>query len=589
MPSLGLPRSLSLDGTSHKKQKKKNQSTAQGYSTSLSLDRYLTNEGHRIVASYLRVKQTQGHVQKGYFHHITDRDLDDLIRSCKGGSDARTFETLDYENLALSQRDCKMLAKILKSEDITVKTLRLTRNHLAGTPLKVLLKALRKNSSVRILDLSSNRLTEVEAKWLGKLIKKNNTIKELYVAFNNIGGDGAKHISRALEQNTTIERLSLESNRLEVQGGRHVAGMLKVNRSIRYIHLGKNNLQLDGIREISETLKVNSSLVSLSLDVNNITPEGAELVSNALKVNRTLTHLYLPRNNIGDQGCKHLSKALLSNTTMTYLDLEFNNIGTNGNVEGMQVMGRLLENHVVPRAINLTNNNVGDEGCAALFSGFHKNKTLESIILSHCNIGPDGIRAMSRELKENEGLQNLSLHKNSDVGADGHLELARALEKNTSIKGVQLDYNFVEWESVGNSIHQSLTRNHFLQREKYSVACIIEAAARIMLNSSVKQQLPTYSGNRIPSTHSPQRRKLGFTTLPFEIQEQILFSLDVNHVLTHHQLLGIIKWSMTRSTLGKSMKEFLTETLSAYYPLTIDVRLWPTEATDAYSSAMERF
>ncbi|CAG8626503.1 1924_t:CDS:1, partial [Acaulospora morrowiae] len=71
--------------------------------------------------------------------------------------------------------------------------------------------------------------------------------------------------------------------------------------------------------------------------------------------------------------------------------------------------------------------------------------------------------------------------------------------------------------------------------------------------------------------------------------EQILFAIDSNHVLTNLQLIAIIKWAMKRSTLGKSMKEFLTETLSTYYPLTNDVRLWPTEATDVGCSAMERF
>ncbi|CAG8478685.1 7263_t:CDS:1 [Acaulospora colombiana] len=596
--SINLPRSQSLEITfTHKKQKKNNNSTAQSYGAPLQLDRYLTNEGHRIVASYLRQKQTQGYVQKGYFHKINEKDLDDLIKSCEGVA-TRTFETLNYEDLHLSHRECKLLARFLKSENVVVRTLMLRKNHLAGTPLKVLLKALRKNSTVRILDLSSNLLTDVEAKWVAKLLKKNSTIKELYLASNRIGSDGAKHLAKALEENTTVERLSLESNRLSEKGGGYIADMLKINNTIKYIHLGSNNLQLAGIKEISEALKVNSSLVSLSLDVNNIAPEGTNFVSEALKVNKTLTHLYLPRNNIGDQGLKNLSKALLSNTTIAYLDLEFNNIGINGDTEGMEVMGKLLENHIVPRALNLTNNHLGDEGCSALFSGFHKNKTLESLILSHCNIGLDGTRAIGKALRDNVGLQNLSLHMNSDVGADGHLELAQALEKNTSIKGIQLDYNFAEWESVGNSIHQSLTRNHFLQREKYSVACRIEVAARIMLNSNVKQQLPTYSRNsktikksgrpgKPPTSTSPQ--KLTFTKLPFEIQEQILFSIDENHVLTHLQLIEIIKWSMKRSTLGKSMKEFLTKTFSAYYPLTSDVKLWPTEATDFGGTSTERF
>ncbi|CAG8478051.1 9702_t:CDS:2, partial [Racocetra fulgida] len=216
-------------------------------------------------------------------------------------------------------------------------------------------------------------------------------------------------------------------------------------------------------------------------------------------------------------------------------------------------------------------------GCEALFVGFHKNKTLESMVLSYCGIGLEGINAIAEALRLNQSLQNLSLYKNSNIGADGHLVLAKALEQNTNLKRVQLDYNFEDWGAVGNLIQGYLTRNILLQQEKYKVACRILKAARIMLNTSA--YCTTTINNSIP---------LAISRL----------SLDTNQVLTQHQAIIILNWSVRKDTLGKSMEEFLTRTFGAYYPLTNDAtnelvtlvpETTPEELKTAADTAAEAF
>lgn len=626
--SLGLPRTLSLQETFHKKRKGSWANRLQSVTT-IPMDKYLTNEGHQLVSSYLRLTQIQNHIIKGTLHKITEKDVDDLIKSYEGVA-TPVFETLSYLDLNLSYNECKILSKLLKADKITnVRNLRLGRNHLFGSSVKVILDSLQKNTTVEILDLSCNHLTDNEAKYLGKLLKKNNNIKQVYLAFNRISSDGAKSISKALMINNSVERLSLESNQLNAIGGKHIADMLKVNNNLKYIHLGSNNLQIEGIRDISDSLKSNISLTSLSLDINNMTAEGAKYLAESLEINQTLTHLYIPRNNIEDDGLKYISHSLLKNSVLIYIDLEFNSIGTNENIEGPKALGELLENHNIPRAINLSQNSIGDEGCKEIFKGFHKNISLESIILSQCSIGLDGIEAIAESLRLNIGLQNISLNKNSNMGVDGHLMLANALEFNTSLKGVQLDYNFAEWESISNSIQKSLTRNHLLQKEKYNTACNILTASRILLNPILQQQLPISSCSTSPLSSpitspmmspmmsplmnttflapltsplispppSPKRQSIKqskkskkkiFTKLPFEIQEHIISYLDTKNVLTGDQILDIVNYAMKKSTLGSTKEQFLTKALTAYYPLTSDIRLWPTESTDREFSSSDR-
>ncbi|CAG8540026.1 2531_t:CDS:1 [Ambispora leptoticha] len=573
MSSLGLPKSFSSSSSSSVGKKIYKKSIG-------GLDRYLTNEGHRMVVSYLRNTQTQNIIISGQLHKLEESDIDELIKSYKG-TPTPVFRTLNYNHLHLAAREMKNLSKLLKADKITnIHTLSLKKNHLSGSPLKIFFKALQKNSTVTKLDLSFNCVGDHEAKWLAKVLQKNQTLREIYLTSNKIEAQGAKLLAKALE-NSLLERFSIEQNRIGSQGAIAFAEMLKTNKNLRYIHFGANNLGIEGTSAISEALKVNQTLVSLSLDANNIGKDGARLIGDALAMNKTLTHLYLGRNNIQDEGLQHICRGLSnSNSAIIYLDLEFNGIGgegTNNNTAtlGGESLAELLDskNGKVPRAINLNNNPFGDEGCEQLSRGFYKNTTLESIILSRCNIGLRGITAISESLIANRGLQNLTLDNNNAIGADGHAVLASALEKNTTIKGVQLDYNFEDWERAGNSIQASLTRNHFLQQEKYAVASRILVAARILFHSFPPKKLSSSS-----LIH------LEFHAIPFEIRENIVFALDENSVLTYSQKISIVDFAKRKDTLGTSRESFLSQTFRVYYPLSSAVRLWPTEVSDFNSS-----
>ncbi|CAH1763757.1 4317_t:CDS:2 [Entrophospora sp. SA101] len=557
--TLTLPSSL-LPSNNHSRK----HSIAQSYGAPITLDRYLTNEGHRLVVSYLRLTQIQKDIQQGHLHKLTEKDIDSLLKSYKGVT-TNVYETLNYQELNLSFPECKLLAMLLKFDNLlNIRHLKLSKNNLKGSSLKLILESLHNHSTVITLDLSFNNLTDSDAKNLAKLIKNNDKIKELYVSYNNIKSEGAKHIAKALKANKSIERFGIESNSLGAVGGKYIGDMLKDNNTLKYLHIGTNNLQLAGIKYICESLIINKSIVSLSLDSNNFLSAGANELAEALKANKNLTHLYISRNNISNEGLNYICEALLQNTTLIYLDLEFNNIG----------LGLSNENHIVPKAINLTSNPIGNKGCRLIFSGIHKNKTLESLLLSSCSIGPDGAKIINESLKSNNGLQNLSLHKNLQLGVDGHLLIADALNENTSLKGLQLDYNFDEWESVGNMIQQCLTRNHFLQQEKYNSACRILKASRIILNT--KQN----NNHQSSELMARKKKKNKLSQLPIEIKELIIAFLDSKNVLSELQIISIIKWSVRKDTLGSTMEDFLTKTLSAYYPLTSDVQLWPTEVIE---------
>src|SRR5688572_3637060 len=134
--NLGLPRSKSLNDTTnttsshfisissspsisklysrllHSKNSSKKPSIAQSYNAPIALDRYLTNEGHRLVVSHLRISKIQTDIKKGRLHNLTEKDIDDFLKSYNGVA-TNSYETLNYQGLKLSLPECKLLAILL--------------------------------------------------------------------------------------------------------------------------------------------------------------------------------------------------------------------------------------------------------------------------------------------------------------------------------------------------------------------------------------------------------------------------------------------------------------------------------------------
>ncbi|CAG8471790.1 11259_t:CDS:1 [Paraglomus occultum] len=556
MTTLKLPLTRSLPTSSH--------------SVPISLDKYLTREGHHLVVTYLKFNKVQKDIQEGKLNNLEEKDIDDLLGSYKGGP-SHCFNNLNYDNLNLTRNELKVLAKILKADKLSnVRTLRICRNNLHGGILKTIIDVLSNNNTVEVLDLSFNAIRDADAKDFSRLLKKNKVLREIAIGHNRITAKGAQSIAKALKVNNSLVRLNIEANRLDIAGAAAIADIVAYNNSLKFLHIGGNNIQAGGMAAISEALKSNKILCSLSLDCNNIGSEGAFHLGEALKANSTLTHLYVSRNDIGNDGLQYLSIAMLSNRSLIYVDLELNCIGKNGNMNGVKALADLFDRHTVPRAINLKFNPIGDIGCQSLASGLYRNMTLESIILSSCDIGLQGIRALCDSLKENKGLQNISLSRNWVMGADGHQAVAEALEENTMLKRVQLDYDFEEWERISESIDKSLLRNHFLQAEKYSTACRLLVLSRLVIHATGKLR------------EQKSHRVTEFLDLPFELKRNIMYALDTTNVLTNDNCKKILRLGSRRDNFNISKEGFLKAVFDVYYPNNAGTPLWPTGAFDTF-------
>src|SRR6185312_3108883 len=244
--------------------------TTSSYSAPISIDKYLTREGHHLVVNYLKFNQVQKDIQQGKLNNLEERDIDDLLGSYKGVP-TRCFNSLNYDNLSLTRTELKLLAKLLKADKISnVRILRICRNNLHGGVLKTVINALSNNKTVEVLDLSFNAIGDADAKDFSRLLKKNKVIREVAIGHNRITAKGAQSIAKAWKANNSLVRLNIEANSLGTAGATAIADIIAYNKSLKFLHIGGNNIQAGGMAVISEALKDNKRLCSLSLDCNNL-------------------------------------------------------------------------------------------------------------------------------------------------------------------------------------------------------------------------------------------------------------------------------------------------------------------------------
>src|SRR3989338_6644607 len=92
----------------------------------------------------------------------------------------------------------------------------------------------------------------------------------------------------------------------------------------------------------------------------------------------TLTSLNLSSNQLGDEGAGRLAEALAFNSTLTNLNLKSNNVGD----KGASRLAEALATNSSLTSLNLMNNWVGDEGAGRLAEALAINSALTTLNLS---------------------------------------------------------------------------------------------------------------------------------------------------------------------------------------------------------------
>jgi Leucine Rich repeat len=186
----------------------------------------------------------------------------------------------------------------------------------------------------------------------------------------------------------------------------------------------------------------------------------------ALKVNMSLTGLDLSNNNVGDEGAAVLLKALMGyNTTLTTLDLYLNTIS--------RTIWSTIKAFVA----------ANESGTRLLHAG-------GKLDLSSKRIDNVQAKRVAMELADNTNVTTLLLNQNK-IHCQGCLDIAHALNKNRVLTSVELDYNSIGrygcWKIATMISENTVLMKVSLNRNRIGPAGAIALAETLRINTSLRK------------------------------------------------------------------------------------------------------
>eukprot|EP00942_MAST-04A_sp_MAST-4A-sp1_P003575 g3575.t1 len=255
------------------------------------------------------------------------------------------------------------------------------------------LLASEKQSSVEEIDLSYSDGFKVDAmKVFSQYISSNDqdsennenkfTVKTFTYQYNNkVSVETLNELGNGLKTNTSFESLYMGQNNLYNVERLQFLDFLSVNKTLKELHLNDNNLNSNGARVIAKALEANKCLHLLNLERNLIDNDGMKaLFGNMLSKNSTLKSLLLCSNKITSG--EYIANGLKVNKGLTNLDLSKNNLKDNGIIS---IASSLSQNNVL-ETINLSDNDCGEGGSKALALSLCNNVALKSLTIIECNL-----------------------------------------------------------------------------------------------------------------------------------------------------------------------------------------------------------
>ena len=322
--------------------------------------------------------------------------------------------TLTHLNLSDNNIDNPGALSWLFSRNTTLTHLNLSHNSINDYGVCLLFQTLAVNTTWTHLNLSHNSIDHVSASYLFEALSRNTTLTHLNFSHSSTDYVSAYHLFEALSTNTTLTHLNLSHNSIKSNCAYLLYRTLRYNTALTHLDLSGNKIGASGDTYLSEALLVNTTLTDLNLSNNEIDTSGATALFEVLSRNTTLTHLNLSKNNIRNP--LSFSEDLSDNTTLTNLNLSGNIIDVSDAPPPWAFFVRLTH-------LNLSYNNIDDNGAYRLGSFLSRNTTLTHLNLSHNSIDDGGARHLSRALSRNTALTHLNLSGNN-IGYSGAVSLS---------------------------------------------------------------------------------------------------------------------------------------------------------------------
>ena len=167
------------------------------------------------------------------------------------------------------------------------------------------------NKQCEKLRLNCNKVTSIGASFIADALNNNITLKELYLTDNHLGDIGLQCLTKVLSlDNSNLSLLSLQNTDITDDGAKYIAEMRKTNATSDRLLLGWNKISDRSVELLVDALtRHNKTLRSLLLCKNKkVSDLSVDFLTEMLKHNQALQWFDMERCNLSKKGKRKLEQ-----------------------------------------------------------------------------------------------------------------------------------------------------------------------------------------------------------------------------------------------------------------------------------------
>ena len=233
-----------------------------------------------------------------------------------------TMGISDFEVIIIS--DCLML-------NTTVNKLNLSNNNIKIEAFEALAKAIEVNVTLQNLDISGNKISDDGIVAISNSLKVNKALNKLNLSNDKITDKGIIKFIRGVKVNTALQNLDISHNAIFDDGIVAISDCLKINSTLCKLNVSGNKITDEGAKGLTEAIKVNKTLQGLNISKNCISKEGVMRIVEACTINRTLHKLVCTHNNLSQSGLAAINEYIRKENALQVFDASWNSFGNKYN------------------------------------------------------------------------------------------------------------------------------------------------------------------------------------------------------------------------------------------------------------------
>ncbi|XP_075227693.1 uncharacterized protein LOC142328089 [Lycorma delicatula] len=317
------------------------------------------------------------------------------------------------------------------------------------------------------LDLKGKTLSQLDCETLEEILKRVQFVT-INLESTSIDDESSVALFDMVEYYEAAIRLNISGNHsIGIQGWQACSRMIKRTKCLEELEARNTTLNEHYMPILSRALRLSSQLVVLKLENCNLSGRPVVILAAALRLNTGLKELYLAENCLGVNDASQLGAMLKCNTTLQLLDISNNNVQDDGmkhmtdglheqstqSETGLGVLvvwnnhltlnsspyiSRILDNSKTLEILNIGQNILSNDVLFVSKKALQQNRTLLRLGMQSTHLTCEGAIALAEIIADNSTIERIDLRDNN-LQVAGLMALVHSMKVNSSVTQLDLD------------------------------------------------------------------------------------------------------------------------------------------------------